>query len=67
MYDGTSTKLILRSQQEIRALLGDFELVEPGMSWTPSWRPEEDRPNSPVVSFATPNESAGWAGVGRKP
>jgi hypothetical protein len=68
MYAASSTNAwILRSQQEIRALFGDFELVEPGICWTPSWHPEESGPNSPVITFATPNESSIWVGVGRKP
>jgi hypothetical protein len=67
MYDASSSKGIWRSRDEIRALFGDFELVEPGMCWTPSWHPEESSPNSPVIEFDTPAESSGWVGVGRKP
>jgi hypothetical protein len=58
---------ILRSRQEIRALFGDFELVEPGICWTPSWHPEESGPNSPMITFATENEASILVGVGRKP
>lgn len=66
MYDTSSSPVIWRSQSDIRALLGDFELVEPGMSWTPSWHPEESSDTAPVIEFETPNESVIWAGVGRK-
>jgi hypothetical protein len=68
IYDETSSSTVVyRSHQDIGALFGDFELVEPGMCWTPSWHPEERTPNSPMIQFATPNEAGFWAGVGRKP
>jgi hypothetical protein len=63
----SSSSWLLRSRQEIQALFGDFELVEPGMCWTPSWHPEESSPTAPVITFDTPNEAGVWAGVGRKP
>lgn len=63
---GFRNGVIFRSRKEIEALLGDFELVEPGMCWTPEWHPEETGPNSPVVEFDRPSESTIWAGVGRK-
>jgi hypothetical protein len=66
MYDSSSSPVIWRSQQEIRALLGDFELVEPGMTWTATWHPEETGPTSPAIEFATPEESVVFAGVGKK-
>jgi hypothetical protein len=67
MYDTSSSPVVWRSQAEIRELLGDFDLVPPGMGWTPSWHPEETGPNSPVIEFDRPNEAVIWAGVGRKP
>jgi hypothetical protein len=68
MYDtSSSSNAILRSRQEIRDLFGDFDLVQPGMCWTPQWHPDENSPNSPVIEFDEPNESMIWAGVGRKP
>jgi hypothetical protein len=66
MYDTSSSPVIWRSHDEIRALFGNFELVAPGMGWTPSWHPEETGPTSPVIEFDRPNEAAIWAGVGRK-
>lgn len=56
-----------RSQQEIRDLFGDFTIVEPGLTWTPLWHPEETSSIAPVISFEVPNESAIIAGAGRKP
>jgi hypothetical protein len=68
MYDNTSSSsVIYRTHQEIDAFFGDFELVEPGTCWTPSWHPEQNSPNSPIIQFSTPNEIGFWAGVGRKP
>jgi hypothetical protein len=67
MYDTSSSPVIWRSQSEIRELFGDFELIAPGMAWTPDWHPEETGPNSPVIEFHRPNEAVIWAGVGRKP
>jgi S-adenosyl methyltransferase len=63
---GFRNGVIFRSRPEIEALFGDFELLEPGMCWTPQWHPEETGPNSPVVEFGRPSESMIWAGVGRK-
>jgi hypothetical protein len=67
MYDTSSSPVIWRSHDKIRELFGDFELVPPGMGWTPSWHPEETGPTSPVIEFDRPNEAVIWAGVGRKP
>lgn len=65
-YDTSSSPVIWRSREEIAALLGDFEVMEPGMTWTPLWHPEATGTDSPVITFATPAESAIWVGVGRK-
>ena len=67
MYDTLSSPVIWRTHEQIRQLLGNFELVPPGMGWTTSWHPEETGPNSPVIELDRPNEAAVWAGVGRKP
>jgi hypothetical protein len=39
-YDRTETPLILRTADEVRALLRDFDLVEPGLVTVASWRPD---------------------------
>jgi len=57
---------VWRSRQEVEDLFGDFALVEPGVTWTASWHPEETAPGEPEVEFSAPGESAMWAGVGRK-
>ena len=56
-----------RTRSEIASLFGDFPLVDPGLTWTPLWHPEEGQPETPVFTFDTPEESAVLAGVGRKP
>ena len=66
LYDTQSSPLILRSADEVRALFGDFELVEPGLTWTPQWRPDETAQPVPAIEFSTPNESVIRAGVGKK-
>lgn len=66
LYEASSGPMIWRSHQEIRGMLGDFEVIEPGMTWTPLWHPEEARQDSPELEFDTPAESVVWAGVGRK-
>ncbi|WP_236795142.1 SAM-dependent methyltransferase [Amycolatopsis sp. GM8] len=67
LYDASSNPVVWRKQGEIAALLGDFELLPPGMTWTPLWHPEESSPNSPALEFERPEESVIWVGVGRKP
>jgi hypothetical protein len=49
MYDqSSSSNGIWRAHKDIEAMLGDFELVEPGWTWLPEWRPEETGPTSTV-------------------
>ncbi|GDY32072.1 SAM-dependent methyltransferase [Gandjariella thermophila] len=67
MYDTSSSPVVWRSRTDFGALFGDFELVEPGLVWTPTWHPEETSPNSPEIEFGTPAESVILCGVGRKP
>jgi SAM-dependent methyltransferase len=41
IYRGTTTDIHARTRDQVLALLGgDLELVEPGLVWGPSWRPE---------------------------
>jgi hypothetical protein len=55
-----------RSHAQIEALLGDLELVDPGVVWTPLWHPEEISPREQPVRLATPNQSVVRGGVGLK-
>lgn len=51
-----------RSRQQVQALFGGLDLVEPGVVWIPQWRPE-----SPHDLFRDrPEASGGYAALGRK-
>jgi hypothetical protein len=61
------TGVYCRSRSAIRSLLGDFEIVSPGMVWTPDWHPEEEsRPRLDSGPLSAANHAVVWAGVGRK-
>jgi S-adenosyl methyltransferase len=67
MYDTSSSPVIWRSHTQIADLLGNFELINPGLTWTPCWHPEETGSSIQHISFNHPSESVIYAGVGRKP
>lgn len=67
MYGSHGSPTVWRTARDIADLFGDFELVDPGVTWTPSWHPEESGDGAPTVAFKTPNESIVLAGVARKP
>jgi len=48
-----------RSFDEVRSFFGDWEILEPGVTQTPAWRP--DPPARPTGTVPM------WAGVARKP
>lgn len=58
-----SGRAYCRSRDAVAALLGDFDLVRPGMVWAPQWHPDE---SASSVQFPEPNYSGVWAGVGKK-
>jgi hypothetical protein len=67
MYDtSSSSNVIWRPRADIEAMLGDFELVEPGWTWSTEWRPEETGPRATLIRFPTPSHAVIWAGVGQK-
>jgi hypothetical protein len=52
----------LRSRTEVRDMFDGFDIVEPGVVFTPEWRPDSD-----TETFATePARAATLAGVGRR-
>jgi SAM-dependent methyltransferase len=55
-----SESVVLRTQAEVAALFGPFDLIEPGVVQLPRWRPDDERP-------ADPRQLPMWCGVGRKP
>jgi hypothetical protein len=60
---GTPTRS--RTRAEITRMFTGFELVEPGLVWTPLWRP--DVPDDPDEVDDRPQRANLLAGVGRKP
>ena len=61
-YAQTTAAAHLRSRDEVAAFFGDFELVPPGLVWTPEWgETGPDRWSGP------PARSRYLAGVARKP
>ncbi|HEX5404400.1 MAG TPA: SAM-dependent methyltransferase [Pseudonocardiaceae bacterium] len=67
LYDNHSSPVRWRTHTEIRELFGDFEMLQPGMTWTPTWHREHTDPTRAVPEFGSPNESAVLVGVARKP
>ncbi|WP_410567724.1 SAM-dependent methyltransferase [Amycolatopsis sp. cmx-4-61] len=59
LYEKSGTPLTLRSPEELRALVRGFEILPPGIVFTPQWRPDEP-PEDP------PERSGGLALVARK-
>ncbi|HVV08463.1 SAM-dependent methyltransferase [Amycolatopsis sp.] len=79
-YENTTSPAHLRTNEEIRSFFGDWELLEPGLTWTGLWRPKEDRSVEPWWEDDTrdlPPGETWWgnneaamiyrAGVARKP
>jgi hypothetical protein len=61
IFDETSTPVTHRSREEVTALFDGLELVEPGVVWTPQWRPADS--SEPGYDF--PERSATFSAVGR--
>lgn len=67
LYDASSSSnVVWRTRKDVEGLLGDFEVVEPGWSWTSTWRPEEGSASAPTITFPEPSHAVIWAGVGKK-
>jgi len=62
LYEKTTHPLGFRSRAQLARFFAGFELVEPGIVFTPAWRP--DNADDPFVD--EPERAAGIAGVGRK-
>jgi hypothetical protein len=62
LYERSSNPLYLRDRAEIRALMAGFEIVEPGVVFTPQWRPDD-----PADIGEHPERASILAVVGRKP
>ncbi|MFI7144205.1 SAM-dependent methyltransferase [Nonomuraea sp. NPDC050022] len=63
VYRRASAPLTLRTRRRIEELWAGFELVEPGLTWLPQWRPDE----ADLIDLAAgPESSLILCGVGRK-
>jgi hypothetical protein len=67
LYDNSTSPVIWRSHREIKDLFANFELLEPGLTWTPMWHPEDAEAGQDYEAFDDPRESVIFAAVGRKP
>jgi hypothetical protein len=63
LYERSTSPWSSRSRHQVEQLFRGLEMVEPGVVWTPIWRPES--PHDLYVDH--PERSASYAGVGRKP
>ncbi|MEQ0558844.1 SAM-dependent methyltransferase [Amycolatopsis sp. NEAU-NG30] len=62
LYKQSGTDVFPRSRAELQALLTGFELVPPGIVYTPEWRPDD-----PADVGPHPEQSSQLALVARKP
>ena len=60
----TATPFAMRTRSAVTGFFDGLELVEPGVVWSPQWRPEPDDPTEFVDS---PQLAVGLCGVARKP
>ncbi|MGH3492056.1 MAG: SAM-dependent methyltransferase [Sciscionella sp.] len=59
-YAETSLPGHLRNREQVAELMRPFELIEPGVVWTPQWRPES------AEQAKNPENAVAYAAVGRK-
>jgi hypothetical protein len=62
VYDEATTRMYIRSRENVLKLVSGLEMVEPGLVWTPEWRPDPNDLIPPV-----PSDSYYYAVVARKP
>jgi S-adenosyl methyltransferase len=63
IFDETATPVTHRDRDEMFDFFKGLDLVEPGLVWTPQWRPEDE--SGP--GYEHPERSATFAGVARVP
>ncbi|WP_206793415.1 SAM-dependent methyltransferase [Amycolatopsis sp. MtRt-6] len=61
LYRKSGTDVVARSRAELRALVDGFEILPPGIVFTPEWRPDD-----PAEVGAHPEQASQLALVGRK-
>lgn len=65
-YARSSANLHMRSKDEFTRFFDGFELVEPGVTWVPSWRPDERRSEASADYLHRPEATSAFAALGRK-
>jgi S-adenosyl methyltransferase len=61
LFTRTPTPAVPRTREAVEGLFDGFDLVEPGLVWSPLWRPEH-----PDEVGDHPERAAAYVGVGRK-
>ncbi|MBW4721144.1 SAM-dependent methyltransferase [Saccharothrix obliqua] len=62
IFRGTAEPITPRTREQVLAMMDGFELIPPGLVFTPEWRPE-----SPEDVPSDPGRANLYAAVGRKP
>ncbi|MCW6010132.1 SAM-dependent methyltransferase [Micromonospora sp. CPCC 205371] len=62
VFEEAGAPVIHRDRDEVTALFGGLEILEPGVVWTPEWQPDESD-----ALHAEPFRSATFAAVARMP
>ena len=62
LAQGTTTPVTPRTRAEVASFFSGLEMVEPGLVWSPLWRPEE-----PDTVDEHPEQMAFYVGVGKVP
>lgn len=62
LYASMGTPIKIRSRAQVESFFEGFELVEPGLVFLPSWRPE----SSDSISTSEPKSWGQFGGIGRK-
>jgi hypothetical protein len=64
IYAAAGTRAQVRSREEVARFFKGLDLLEPGISLTHRWRPDDPQGPGPELTDA---EVSAWAGVGIKP
>jgi len=61
LYQKNAVPILGRTREQLAAFFTGTEILAPGIVWTPQWHPEN------YDAVAEPEQSKGYAAVGRKP
>lgn len=65
-YARSSANLHMRDKDEFTRFFDGFQLVDPGVTWVPAWRPDERLSKASARYLDNPAASSGFAALGRK-